>query len=152
MSQVDRMIVCLACNAVNRVPADKSLASAKCGKCSAALGTPHPVEISGEQLRLLEAKDTGAFVLDLWAPWCGPCRAMAPAYDAAAQNLYEHVRFFKLNTDQNQADAGRMQLRGIPTLMVWKGGRRVANQPGAQTGPALERWVRSACNLTSTPN
>lgn len=146
------MIVCLGCNAVNRVPAEKSLAAAKCGKCHGALATPHPVEISGEQLRLLEAKDTGAFVLDLWAPWCGPCRVMAPAFDAAAQRLNGEVRFFKLNTDQNQADAGRMLLRGIPTLMAWNGGRRVANQPGAQTGPALERWVRSACNLTSTSN
>lgn len=145
------MIVCLGCEAVNRVPAAKSLAAAKCGRCHAPLATSHPAAISNEQMRLLETKDTGAFIVDLWAPWCGPCRMMAPAYEAAAASLQDRIRFFKINTDQHADAAVRLNLRGIPTLIAWQGGQRIANQPGAQTGPALERWIRSLFSLSSNP-
>lgn len=152
MTQKDRMIVCLGCEAVNRVPAAKSLAAAKCGRCRAPLATPHPVAISNDQMRLLEAKDTGAFIVDLWAPWCGPCRVMAPAYESAAASLEDQVRFFKINTDQHADAAVRLNLRGIPTLIAWNSGQRIANQPGAQTGPALERWIRNLFGLASISN
>lgn len=148
MATEDRMIVCLGCEAVNRVPAGKSLVAAKCGKCGVQLSTPHPVEISNDQMRLLETKDSGAFIVDLWAPWCGPCRMMAPAYEAAAQSLESDIRFFKINTDRHPDAAVRLNLRGIPTLVAWAGGRPLVQQPGAQTSSALERWIRNLFRIS----
>lgn len=147
MTGQDRNILCLACGAVNRVPAGKSLAPAKCGRCAQKLATPEPVDITSDQLTALKSKDTGAFLLDVWAPWCGPCRMMAPHYQSAASRLNPGVRFFKLDSDQNRDAAASLQIRGVPTLIGWEGGRQIANQPGAQTGPALEAWIRNLFNL-----
>jgi len=152
MADDDWKILCLACGALNRVPAARALSTAKCGRCAAGLATPEPVALTGEQLAALVAKDTGAFVLDVWAPWCGPCRMMAPHYTSAAFNLSSRVRFFKLDSEQNPAAATHLQIRGVPTLIGWSGGRQVANQPGAQTGPALEAWIRNVFSLTETHN
>ena len=152
MTQEDRMIVCIGCGAVNRVPMGKPLGAGKCGRCAAALATPEPVDISDQQMRPLEQHDTGAFVVDLWAPWCGPCRMMAPGYASTAERLRDDVRFFKLNTDQYPDTGARLRIRGVPTLVAWSGGRALAQQAGAQMGPALERWVRNLFQLSSTPN
>lgn len=148
----DRMIMCLACNALNRVPEGKALTAAKCGRCSQALATVHPQDITNEQMRLLEKKDTGAFVVDLWAPWCGPCRMMAPHYEAAAEHLQADVRFYKINTDQHPDAAIRLNIRGVPTLVAWKGGRELAKQAGAPGGAGLERWVRGLFGLPAPSN
>jgi len=150
MAAEDRKLLCLACGAVNRVPADKSMAAAKCGRCAQGLATPEPADITSEQLADLQIKDTGAFLLDVWAPWCGPCRIMAPHYEAVASRFQNEIRFFKLNSDQNQPAAAQLQIRGIPTLIGWNAGRRVAIQAGAQTAPALEVWIRKSFNLAST--
>ncbi|ABI76432.1 putative thioredoxin [Hyphomonas neptunium ATCC 15444] len=152
MASEDRMIVCLACNAVNRVPEGRALTAAKCGRCAGLLATPHPAEITNDQMRALEKKDTGAFIVDLWAPWCGPCRMMAPHYDAAAERLQGDVRFYKINTDQHPDAAVRLNIRGVPTLVAWKGGRELTRQSGAPAGGALERWVRGLFGLAPAPN
>jgi len=143
----DRKILCLACGAVNRVPSGKSLAAAKCGRCACGLATPEPVDITSQQFADLQSKDTGAYLLDVWASWCGPCRMMAPHYEAAAAKLNAEVRFFKLDSDQNREAAARLQIRGIPTLLGWRGGRLIANQPGAQTGAALDTWIQKSFAL-----
>jgi thioredoxin 2 len=143
----DRKILCLACGAVNRVPVGKTLSAAKCGRCAAALATPEPVDITSDQLAALQSSDTGAYILDVWAAWCGPCRMMAPHYHAAAARLNADVRFFKLDSDQNREAAARLQIRGIPTLLGWRGGRLIAHQPGAQTGATLEAWIRKSFAL-----
>ncbi len=148
----NRKILCLACGALNRVPASKSLTSAKCGRCAAGLATPEPVDLTGDQLASLKSKDTGAFLVDVWAPWCGPCRMMAPHYKSAASGMSGEVRFFKLDSDQNQAAAAQLNIRGVPTLIGWNEGRQIANQPGAQTGPALAAWIRNAFKLTFNDN
>lgn len=147
MSGEDRKILCLACGAVNRVPADKRLTSAKCGRCATGLATQAPADITGEQLADLKSRDSGAFLVDVWAPWCGPCRMMAPHYVTAASEMNGDIRFFKLDSDQNQAAAAQLNIRGVPTLIAWQGGRQIANQPGAQAGPALLAWIRNAFRL-----
>ena len=137
-------IMCHQCGALNRAPSGRALSSGKCGKCSASLSTPHPVDIDGAKLARLQARDQGAFIIDVWAPWCGPCRMMAPAYEAAAAAFVDQARLFKLNSDENQASAASLGIRGVPTLIAYRGGRQVAHQSGAQTGPTLNRWISSA--------
>jgi len=141
--------VCTHCGAANRVAAGKALSAGKCGKCGEPLATQKPADITGDMLNRLMAKDTGAFVLDVWAPWCGPCRSMAPAYAAAAERFADHVRFFKLNSDQNQDAAGKLGIRGIPTLIAWQNGDLITKQAGAQTGDGLNRWIQSTFRLSA---
>ncbi len=140
-------IMCHKCGALNRAPSGRALSAGKCGKCSASLATPHPVDIDDAKLSRLQARDEGTFIIDVWAPWCGPCRMMAPAYDAAATSFVDRVRLFRLNSDENQASAASLGIRGVPTLIAYRGGRQVAHQSGAQTGPALNRWISSAISL-----
>ena len=81
-------------------------------------------------------------VVDFWAPWCGPCRMIAPAYEQAAKALEPHVRLAKINTEEEQALAARFGIQSIPTLILFRGGREVARQPGAIGAQDIVRWVR----------
>lgn len=144
MSQDAPHIVCSACGAVNRVSADKELSAGKCGKCGGPLASPEPTEITGSILEKLRARDEGAFVLDVWAPWCGPCRSMAPAYAEAAGALQEQARFFKLNSDEHNLAAASLGVRGIPALFVFKSGKMVAQQAGAMPAQHIVAWVQDA--------
>jgi thioredoxin 2 len=107
-----------------------------------SLSTPEPVSVDGAMFERLISRDTGPFVVDIWAPWCGPCRMMAPSYDQAADLMHDEVRFFKLNSDENQEASAKLNLRGIPTLIAYRGGQQKAVQPGAQMGQQLIDWVR----------
>jgi len=127
-------IMCHQCGALNRAPSGRALSAGKCGKCSASLATPHPVDIDAAKLSRLQAHDQGTYIIDVWAP----------AYDAAATSFVDRVRLFKLNSDENQASAASLGIRGVPTLIAYRGGRQVAHQSGAQTGPGLNRWISSA--------
>lgn len=82
-------------------------------------------------------------VVDFWAPWCGPCKMMAPAFEQAASQLEPSFRFAKLNTDEQQATAAQFQIRSIPTIALFKDGREVARQPGAMGAADIVRWVES---------
>lgn len=143
-AHTDTTLVCHACGALNRVPNGRELSAGKCGKCGVSLATPEPVSVDGAMFERLTSRDTGAFVVDVWAPWCGPCRMMAPSYDQAADLLKDHVRLFKLNSDDNQEAAGKLGLRGIPTLLAYADGKSRAVQPGAQMGEQLINWIKSA--------
>jgi thioredoxin 2 len=89
-------------------------------------------------------------VVDFWAPWCGPCRMMAPAYEKVSHDMQGQARFVKVNTEDEQGLAAKYNIRSIPTLAVFAGGREMARQPGAMSAPDLARWVSAALLKAST--
>jgi thioredoxin 2 len=137
-------IVCQHCNGLVGVPAARLTDGPRCPKCHTPLFDGHPVELTDGNFDQHVAKSDLPVVVDFWAPWCAPCRMMAPAFADAASSLEPAARFAKLNTDEAQAIAARYGIRSIPTLMVFKGGREVARQPGAMGAAQLMRWVSDA--------
>ncbi|HZB90744.1 MAG TPA: thioredoxin TrxC [Stellaceae bacterium] len=134
---------CPACDTLNRVPRDKLAAGGKCGACHQPLFTAHPVALdSARFLHQLDKSDVPLLV-DFWAPWCGPCRVMAPEFERAAARLEPQLRLVKVNIDEAPALAQRFGIASIPTVMLAVHGREIARQPGAVTAAQLERWVRT---------
>lgn len=136
-------IVCPACAAINRIPANRLRDKPKCGKCHGLLFEGKPVELTSADFdRHLQRNDIPLLV-DFWAPWCGPCKMMAPAYAQAAAQLEPRVRLAKVNTEAQQALGARFTIRSIPTLALFKDGKEVARQAGAMAAADIIRWVNS---------
>jgi thioredoxin 2 len=134
-------VVCPHCDAVNRVPSERLGQGAKCGKCHAALfvGAPLPLD-ERRFIRHTERSDL-PLVVDFWAPWCGPCRMMAPAFEEAARRLEPRARLVKVNTEEAQGLAARFGIRSIPTLAIFRQGREVTRTAGAMDLGRLLGWV-----------
>jgi thioredoxin 2 len=134
-------ITCLECATVNRVPAERMTAHPKCGTCGAKLVEPRVHEIDTATLRKAERNDTLPLLVDFWAPWCGPCRAMAPEFAKAAQALAPHARLAKVNTQVHGDASQRYGIRGIPLLILFRNGQEVARLTGARPAAEIEAFV-----------
>jgi thioredoxin 2 len=136
-------IVCPHCNATNRVPGDKLGAAPTCGKCKKTLFAAHPTELTSANFVQHITQNDIPVLVDFWAPWCGPCRMMAPEFEKAAQQLEPNYRVAKLNTEEAQELGARYNIRSIPTLALFKGGREIARQAGATNAAGIVQWARS---------
>ncbi|GAB6054148.1 thioredoxin TrxC [Magnetospira thiophila] len=135
-------VVCPHCHTVNRLPTTKSALKGNCGKCGAPLFTGHPVALTGASFNRHLSSDL-PLVVDFWADWCGPCKMMAPVFAQAARELEPQFRLAKVDTQAEQSLAAAYQIRSIPTLVIFKGGREVARTSGAMGLSDLLSWVRA---------
>jgi thioredoxin 2 len=135
-------IVCAHCDATNRIPAARLDEAPKCGKCHQALFGGQPVELTAANFDRHVAGNGIALLVDFWAPWCGPCQAMAPQYREAVAELEPGVRVAKLDTEVAPQIAQRFAIRSIPTLILFREGREVARHSGAMGKADIVRWTR----------
>jgi len=135
-------IVCPYCDSINRVSAARIGDGPTCGRCKRRLFDGKPTALHDGNFDKQVTRNDIPVVVDFWAPWCGPCTMMAPAFEQAAAELEPRVRLAKLNTEEAQAIAARYNIQSIPTLVVFRNGRETARQSGAMMGGQLMRWVR----------
>jgi thioredoxin 2 len=138
-----RHLVCPHCDAVNRIPDTKLADHPKCGRCKEPLFTGSPVELTDQTFDKHLKRNDIPLVVDFWAPWCAPCKMMAPHFKSVTSNLEPRLRFAKLNTEQAQRTASQFNIRSIPTVAIFRNGREVARQAGAMDAGRLSQWIQA---------
>lgn len=134
-------IVCPSCDGINRLPVEKLSAGGNCGKCKKPLFNGEVLELTSANFSKHISRNDIPVLVDFWAPWCGPCKMMAPIFAQAAQQLQPKVRVAKVDTEAEQQLAAQFQIRSIPTLAIFKNGKEVARTAGAMDLQNLINWV-----------
>jgi len=135
-------IACPACLAVNRVPTERLRQAPKCGRCHEQLFRGQSVALTQDKFRDVVKGSDIPIVVDFWAPWCGPCRVMAPAFEQAARELEPEVRLAKVDTQAEPGLGNEYGIRSIPTMVLFRHGREVARHSGAIGADDIVGWVR----------
>jgi thioredoxin 2 len=141
MSQLH--VVCPHCHTTNRLQSADLAKAPTCGSCHAALFDGHPQNLSATEFDRHITRGDLPVLVDFWAPWCGPCRMMAPAFEQAATQLEPKMQLVKVNTDEAQGLGARLNIRSIPTLALFVGGKEVARQAGAMAAGDIVGWAQS---------
>jgi thioredoxin 2 len=136
------LIACAGCGAANRVPPARLAEDPKCGKCGAPLLDGKPAALDDANFDSFLSRTELPVLVDFWAEWCGPCHAMASAFARAAADLKTRVRFAKVDTERAQTAAGRFDIRSIPTLILFRGGREAARVSGAMDARSIASWLQ----------
>lgn len=135
-------LTCLSCGQMNRLPEERLAAGPKCGVCGAPLIPEKPVSVDFQTLEKAAKSDELPLLVDYWAPWCGPCRMMAPEFEKAAGLLKGQARLVKIDTERNPDATVRWNIRGIPAFLLFREGRERARLSGARPAGQLVEWVR----------
>jgi thioredoxin 2 len=138
------LVACPKCHSVVRSPADRVSEHPKCPKCKAELLEGHVIALDAASFATHTGKGSLPVLVDFWAPWCGPCKMMAPVLERTAQQRATTVQVAKINTDEQPDLAGRFNIRSIPTLILFRSGRELARQSGAVDAATLGRWLDQA--------
>ena len=136
-------VICAHCGAINNVPKSRLGDKPKCGKCKQPVFAGKPLELNEAGFNRFVAKSDQPLLVDYWAPWCGPCKMMAPVFEQAASQLEPEFRLVKVNTEVERSLAGRMRIQSIPTMAIYRDGKEVIRQPGAMPLGDLINWARA---------
>ena len=136
-------LVCQACLAVNRIPSARLTDGPKCGKCQTPIFNAKPIDLTAANYQKHLQRNDVPVLVDFWAPWCGPCKMMGPQFEQAASQLEPQIRLAKVNTEAEQQLGSQLNIRSIPTLIIFKGGKEIARHSGAMGAADIIKWTRS---------